>query len=197
MPAFRRHAALRDAVLIHSLLEESERLLRQVAEDVYGADPRYRATVFDRVEVADRIHAFLRWQDGVVARVPAGGVSFARGQVVAGRAWQTPGRFFVLELPDFHDRRDLVRFYVDAVGVDETAASLLGSWMERARSILCVGLHLDPSDEPVVLSVDTQVAGGFAEECDGRPTLRGAQRMLPILAEFREALSLHAVCGQV
>ncbi len=188
---------LYEVCLNPSLLQESERLLRRVMQECYASDSRYRATIFERIDGSEQIQAALRWQEGVVSPIQHPGVSFTRGQLVAGRAWEAPGRFFVLELPEFADRRDLVRYYIDSVGVPEESATRLGSWMERTRGILCIGLHLDPADEPVVLSVDTKVAGGFVEEEGGRMSLRGSERMLPILAEFRESLSLHSLCGQV
>ncbi len=178
-----------------NLREDLTALLDRIAKEVYASDDRYRVTILGRSERVDAIQSLLRWEDGRVREVKKTRVAFRKGQVAAGRAWESPGDLFVLELPQFNDRADLQRYYVEQLGFPAEFPRHLSLRMVKTREILCVGLHLNADDAPIVLSVDTFAVPGVVRKRKGSWVLRREIRLLSILQDFRDALFVRSLCG--
>lgn len=171
-------------------------LLREIATAIYPDAQGYRTSILGRDRDEDLVFPLLRWQGACSAPVDRPGVGLPRGVPVAGQAWAEPGQCFILELPIFRGREELIRFYQDELGVLSELARLLGPQMTDVRSILCVGLHLDPSDEPIILSVDCFAPIGFVESRPGGFVLRKGGAFQTCLMRFRNLLAQEAYCGQ-
>lgn len=168
--------------------------LSRIATSAFANNNAYRVSLLgrragDAGRAPDWIEPLARWEDGRLAHVGTSHAKFRRGMLVAGLAWEKPGEFLILELPAFASRQELVDFYRQKLAIPMEFANQLSGRIERARGILCVGLHAEPDDEPLVLSVDTTIANGFVDPHHEEFRLRAGATLVHEVNEIRRDMA--------
>ncbi|MBI2265646.1 MAG: hypothetical protein HYU64_10800 [Armatimonadetes bacterium] len=168
------------------------KFVTEIAEKVYQGSRDFRVTLFVRGKDPNHIEPLYRWFSGKAQKLSEPRIQFPPGKPVAGLAWQEPGKVFVLKLPEFKTDEEVEKYYKGLGLSEEIARKFRCGHMIKFRSVLCLGLHENKDDLPIVLSVDSRLAQGFVmENPKSEKKLRNAAPLRDVLRRFVPRLRKH------